>query len=670
MKTTTRNLLLVSMMAAAMSCNSVQQRQGYASFDDYPVYTGAWEEMTYSPSSTRFLLWAPSAQEVRVMLYDEGLGGSAYQMVNMEAGKDGTWTASVEGDLKGKFYAFNVKVNEVWQGDTPGIWAKAVGVNGDRAAVVNLDDTDPEGWDQDVRPELKSFSDIVLYEMHHRDFSIDTTAHFAHPGKFLALTEQGVKTAAGDKLGVDHLKELGVTHVHLLPSFDFSSVDETRLDQPQYNWGYDPKNYNVPDGSYSTDPYRPDVRIREFKQMVMALHRAGIRVVMDVVYNHTAVTKGSNFERTVPGYFYRQNEKGEYADASACGNETASDRAMMRRFMVESVCYWAKEYHVDGFRFDLMGIHDIETMNAIRKALDAIDPSIYIYGEGWAAAAPQLPTERLAMKNNTYLMPGIAAFSDEFRDSLRGPFGNDKQGAFIIGRPHHEAGIRFGIVGGIAHPQLDTDSIHRVPKIWANQPTQFIAYASCHDDLCMADRLKETLPGASVQELTALQKLTQTALLTSQGVPFLFAGDEVLRDKQGVGNSYKSPDPINAIRWNLKTAHRDVFDYVAGLIAMRKAHPAFRLGNADLIRESLEFLSVPMTTNVVAFRLKGKPNGDSWLNTIVVLNARTEPVKIDIPEGKYWIAARDGRIDLVMGLGTFTGNQLTVAPRSAMILHQ
>lgn len=669
MKTTTRNLLLVSMMAAAMSCNSVQQRQAFASYDDYPVYQGEWEEMAYSPASTRFLLWAPTAQEVRVMLYEEGLGGSAYRMVPMEAGTAGTWTASVEGDLKGKFYAFNVKVNEVWQGDTPGIWAKAVGVNGDRAAVISLDDTDPEGWDQDRRPALKGFADIVLYEMHHRDFSIDSTARFRYPGKFLALTEQGVKTPAGDKLGIDHLKELGVTHVHLLPSFDYSSVDETRLDEPQYNWGYDPKNYNVPDGSYATDPYRPDVRIREFKQMVMALHQAGIRVVMDVVYNHTSVAKGSNFERTVPGYFYRQNEKGEFADASGCSNETASERAMMRRFMVESVCYWAKEYHVDGFRFDLMGIHDIETMNAIRKALDEIDPTIYMYGEGWAAAAPQLPAERLAMKNNTYKMPGVAAFSDEFRDSLRGPFADDKAGAFIIGRPRHEAGIRFGIAGGVEHPQVNAAG-HSVPCFWAAQPTQFISYVSCHDDLCLADRLKVTLPGASVQEISALQKLTETAVLTSQGVPFLFAGDEVLRDKQGVHNSYNSPDNINTIRWNQKTEHRDVFDYVAGLIAMRKAHPAFRMGDADLIRKHLEFLPVPAAGNVVAFRLNGTPCGDSWLNTTVVLNARTEPVTVEVPEGKYWVAARDGRIDLVKGLGTFTGSQLVVGPRSAMIVHQ
>ena len=660
--------LAMSTMAAALGC-SPSQKDSYDSFDEYPVYQGKWEEMEYDPSSTRFALWAPTAQEVRVMLYKEAQGGSAWQMVPMEYGENGMWHAAVDGDLKGFFYTFNVKVNDVWLGDTPGVMAKAVGVNGDRAAVIDLKATDPEGWEKDVRPELKSFSDIVIYEMHHRDFSIDTIAGIQHRGKFVALTEKGTHTYLGESTGVDHLKELGVTHVHLLPSYDYSSVDETRLDKPQYNWGYDPKNYNVPDGSYATDPYQPEVRIREFKEMVMALHKAGIRVIMDVVYNHTALTEGGNFERTVPGYFYRQDKEGKFANASACGNETASERAMMRKYMIESVCYWAKEYHVDGFRFDLMGIHDIETMNAIRKALDKIDPTIYMYGEGWAADAPQLPAEKLAMKNNVHLMPRVAAFSDEFRDSLRGPFGNDAQGAFLIGRHGHEAGIKFGIVGGIEHPQLQLDKVHRVPKVWADQPYQMISYVSCHDDMCLADRLKATLPKASVQELRALQKLAETAVLTSQGVPFIFAGDEVLRDKQGVHNSYNSPDEINAIDWSNKTTHREVFDYVKGLIAMRRAHPAFRLGDADLVRKHLEFLEVPKG-GVVAFRLNGKPGGDKWENITVVLNSNTEAVKVDVPEGKYRIVCADGKIDPAAGLGNVSGAQLTVAPRSAMIVHQ
>lgn len=663
-----KQLVVMSAVAVATGCTSSQQHTS-TPFDEYPVYEGEWVEMAYTPASTRFSLWAPSAQEVRVLLYEKGQGGSAYRMVKMEPTSDGLWQARVDEDLKGKFYTFNVKIDDVWQGDTPGLMAKAVGVNGDRAAVIDWKETNPKGWNEDKRPPLKRFSDMVIYELHHRDFSIDTISGIRNRGKFLALTEEGTHTYLGEKTGIDHLKELGVTHVQLLPSFDFSSVDETKLDRSQYNWGYDPKNYNVPEGSYATDPYQPEVRIREFKQMVMALHRAGIRVVMDVVYNHTAITKGGNFERTVPGYFYRTDEEGKWANASGCGNETASERPMMRRFMIESVCYWAREYHIDGFRFDLMGIHDIETMNAIRKALDKIDPTICMYGEGWAAGKPQLPDSLLAMKKHAAQLPHIGMFCDEMRDSLRGPWGNDAKGAFVIGRMGYAAGVKFGLAGGIAHPQLVSDKESAVPAFWAAQPEQMISYVSCHDDLCLADRLKATLPGLSALEMNALAKLAATAVFTSQGIPFWYAGDEILRDKQGVANSYKSPDAINAINWGRKTSQRDFFDYVRGLIAMRKAHPSFRMGDADLIAKHLEFLPVP-ASNVVAFRIKGSPAGDSWLNTIVVLNARTEPVQIDVPEGRYWIACRDGRIDNVLGLGTLTGNKLVVAPRTAMIVHQ
>ena len=655
-------------LLAAMGCQPMQQ--SYDSYEDYPVPEGEWNEMAYSPEETRFSLWAPTAKAVRLKLYAEGQGGEPTQVLSLKPAEGGLWSAAVSGDLNGQFYTFDVQADDTtWLGDTPGVWAKAVGVNGDRAAILDLDTTDPEGWETDERPALKSFADIILYEMHHRDFSIDSLCGIRHRGKFLALTEEGTVSAGGQKTGIGHLKELGVTHVHILPSFDYSSVDETRPDQPQYNWGYDPKNYNVPEGSYSTNPYDPAVRIREFKQMVMALHRAGIRVVMDVVYNHTAVTQGSNFERTVPGYFYRQTPDGQFADASGCGNETASERAMVRRYLVESVKYWVEEYHVDGFRFDLMGIHDLETMRAVRKALDEIDPTIYVYGEGWAAGAPQLPADSLAMKANIGRLDRIAAFSDEFRDSLRGPWGNDAQGAFLVGRKGHEAGIRFGIAGGVEHPQVNGEGTHRVPKFWALQPAQFISYVSCHDDMCLADRLKATLPKASPAVRASLHKLAETAVLTSQGVPFLFAGDEVMRDKQGVANSYNSPDAVNAISWQLKKDHRDVFDYVSGLIAMRRSHPAFRLGDADLVRECLEFLPVK-ESNVVAFRLKGNPNGDTWKDITVVLNANSRAIGFDLPIGTWQVACRDGRIDPAKGLGTVQGGRVSVAARSALIVHQ
>ena len=660
--------LFVMSMLATVGCNPAQQHVS-DSYDEYPVYKGDWEEMSYSPSATRFALWAPTAEAVNLLLYEAGQGGEAVRTLSMEAATDGMWNASVDGNLKGKFYTFNVKVDGEWLGDTPGVMAKAVGVNGDRAAVVDLRDTNPAGWEADVRPPLNSFADIVLYEMHHRDFSMDLNSGISHRGKFLALTETGTRSAAGDRTGIDHLKELGVTHVHILPSFDYSSVDESRPDSAQYNWGYDPKNYNVPEGSYSTDPYTPETRIREFKQMVMALHRAGIRVVMDVVYNHTAVTEGGNFERTVPGYFYRQTPEGTFANASACGNETASERPMVRKFIVESVKYWAEEYHVDGFRFDLMGIHDIATMKAVRQALDEVDPSIYIYGEGWAASAPQLPTDSLAMKANAWRMPGIAAFSDEFRDSLRGPFGHDEQGAFVIGRKGHKAGVRFGIAGGVEYAQVEEDPAH--PAFWAGQPTQFISYVSCHDDLCLADRLKVTQPEASPERLKALQKLALTAVLTSQGVPFIFAGDEVMRDKQGVANSFRSPDSINTIRWQLKHDNRDLFDYVSGLIALRKAHPAFHFGDAEKVRSFLRFIPAA-DEEVVAFKLTGKPQGETWDEIIVVLNPLSKPTTVKVHQGDYRIACMDGRVsaDPARPLATMTGGVLTVPACSALIAYR
>ena len=661
-----KHVIWASIMSTTISCQSVKKE--YTSFEEYPIPEGKIVEMEYSPIETKFTLWAPTAEEVRVLLYDSGNEGSAYQTLSLEMGEDGIWNTSIKEDLKGKFYTFNVKVNGKWLGDTPGIMAKAVGVNGKRAAVIDLRSTDPEGWANDVRPLLKDYADIIVYEMHHRDFSLDSVSGIRNKGKFLALTELGTTTSQGEKTGIDHLKELGVTHVHILPSYDYASVDESKPDKAQYNWGYDPQNYNVPDGSYSTDPYKPDVRIKEFKQMVQALHKAGIRVVLDVVYNHTFNTEESNFERTVPGYFYRQTKDGKPANGSGCGNETASDRAMMRKYMVESVLYWINEYHIDGFRFDLMGIHDIETMNEIRAAVDKIDPSIFIYGEGWAASAPQLDQEELAMKANIYKMPRIAAFSDEMRDGLRGGWDDDRKGAFLIGQPGHEMSIKFGLVGAVKHPQVINDSVNYSKEPWALQPTQMISYVSCHDDMCLADRLKATMPDATDEERASLHKLAETFVFTSQGVPFIFAGDEMMRDKKGIHNSYNSPDSINTIDWRNKTIHHDVFDYVRELITLRKNHPAFRMGDADKVRQYMEFLPVE-GSNLVAFILKDNANGDSWKNIIVAFNSRKEPAKLSIPTGRYTIVCKDGKIKQ-SGMGQVSGNEIIVPARSAMIIHQ
>ena len=401
-----------------------------------------FNEVDCGPEATTFQLFAPAtAKRVVVRIYKDGIGGKPIKTVKMKLTEQkDVWKAEVKGNLLGRFYTF-----DMGKGECPGVFAKAVGVNGQRGAIVNLVKTDPEDWCCDAHPVVKSPADLVVYEMHHRDFSI-ARPDARHPGKFLALTEPWA---------IDHLKTLGVNAVHILPSYDYGSVDEMRLDTPQYNWGYDPVNYNVPEGGYSTDPYNPTSRILEFKQMVQALHNAGIAVILDVVYNHTYDIEHSNFQRTYPDYYYRKDKNSHYSNGSGCGNETASERPMMRKFMIESVKYWVKEYHIDGFRFDLMGCHDIETMNEIRQALDTIDPSIFIYGEGWSAGQCALPTEQLGVKANISRMPRIAAFSDEIRDALRGPFDDDTKGGFLAGVPDCEESIKFGIVGAIDQPQVD-----------------------------------------------------------------------------------------------------------------------------------------------------------------------------------------------------------------------
>jgi pullulanase len=470
---------------------------------------------------------------------------------------------------------------------------------------------------------------------------------------------------------------LGVNAVHILPSYDFGSVDETRLETPQYNWGYDPVNYNVPEGSYATDPYKPEVRLREFKQMVQALHRAGIRVILDVVYNHTYDIEHSNFQRTYPDYYYRVGSNG-----SGCGNETASEKPMMRLFMTESVKYWMNEYHIDGFRFDLMGCHDIETMNFIRQAVDTIDPSTFIYGEGWSAGQCALPVEQLAIKANITQMPRIAAFSDELRDALRGPFSDDTKAGWLgmaAARPDDAAlsslveSLKFGIVGAISHPQVDMSKVNYSQKPWALEPTQMISYVSCHDDMCLVDRLRASVPGLSgetgkrdISELIRLDLLAQTAVFTSQGVPFMLAGEEMLRDKKGVHNSFESPDSINRIDWTNKEKYPQVFEYYKNLIQLRLGHPAFRLGNAELVRRHLEFLEAPSC--VVAFRLKDHAGGDRWNNIIVILNANKEAQTVKIPQGVYESVCAQGRIHEA-GISLVTDSEVLVEGQSALILH-
>lgn len=610
-------------------------------------------EVEYTPSETHFTLFADNkAPKVTLRIYAEGQGGEPLQTVTMKRTGENTYTAKLTGDMKGKFYTF-----DTGRGECAGVFAKAVGVNGKRGAIVDLDETDPKGWDSDRITEKVKMTDLIIYEMHHRDFSIDPSSCLRYKGKFLALSEPKA---------IEHLKKLGVNAVHILPSFDYASVDETRLDTHQYNWGYDPLNYNVPEGSYSTDPYNPVTRIREFKQMVQALHKAGIRVILDVVYNHTFNIEGSNFQLTYPGIFYRKTADGKWSNGSGCGNETASERTPMRKFMTESMLYWVSEYHIDGFRVDLMGVHDIETMNQIRKALDETYPATFIYGEGWSAGTCAYPTEKLAMKANMSRMPEIAAFGDEMRDALRGPFNDDHKGAFIAGLPGNEESIKFGIVGAIAHPQVDISKVNYSKEAWALQPYQAVSYVSCHDDMCLVDRLRASIPGISTDELIRLDLLAQTAVLTSQGVPFILSGEEALRDKKGVHNSFNSPDSINRIDWTNLKKYPQVFDYYSKLISLRKNHPAFRLGDAELVRKHLEFL--PVEDNLVGFRLKDNAGGDPWKNIIVILNSAKSARSVAVPSGKYTVVCRDGVIN-EKGIATVEGASVEVPAQSAIIMH-
>ena len=617
-----------------------------------------FSQIGYSPKATSFsFLGCPTkGKSVVLRLYSEPLGGAPLKTVRMKQNERGGWLATVKGEWKGKYYTFDISGDKKHPRETPGVFATAVGVNGRRGAIVDMTETNPDGWEHDRRPQLKSPADLVVYEMHFRDFSVSPTSGLTHKGKFLALTEPKA---------IDYLKSLGVNAIHILPSFDYASVDETRLDVPQYNWGYDPLNYNVPEGSYSTDPYNPTVRIREFKQMVQALHKAGISVILDVVYNHTFDLDHSNFQLTWPGAYYRFNADGTPSNGSGCGNETASDQAIMRAFMKESVKYWIDEYHIDGFRFDLMGVHDIETMNEIREMVNGIDPAIYIYGEGWSAGQCAYPTEKLAVKANTKRLHGIGAFCDDMRDALRGPFSDDHKGGFLAGVPGLEESLKFGIAGCIDHPQVDMARVNYSKEAWANDPTQMISYVSCHDDMCLVDRLRASIPGIGDEELIRLDELAQTAVFTSQGVPFILSGEEMLRSKKGVHNSFNSPDSINELDWNNLQRYPQVFDYYKKLIQLRQNHPAFRLAKADLVRSHLRFLDAPQC--VVAFELHDLQGIDPWQHIIVVLNANREAKSVRIPEGSYTVVACDGAID-EQSQEVMQGGDVTVDAQSALIL--
>ena len=623
-----KKLFLLMLSVALVACTAKQPKME--------------DECLYSPSKTQFAFWSNVAEQMEIHLYDAA-DAAEFETVTLKKGANDFWTASIKGNLAGKYYTVRSFQNGEWAPEAPGIFAKAVSINGQRAAIIDFAATNPEGWAQDARPAMPDPTDIVVYETHLRDFTMSPNSGVEHKGKFLGLTEEAP---------LNYLKELGITHLQILPMFDYGSIDETTLEKNRYNWGYDPVNYNAPEGGYSTNPADPACRIREAKQMIQALHKAGIRVIMDVVYNHTYDVMGCALGRVVPQYFYRLNEDGTYANGSGCGNETASDHEMYRRFMVESVCYWAREYHIDGFRFDLMGIHDQETMRQIRAALDEIDPTILTYGEGWAAMSPAYPYEELAMKQWTYKMPRVGAFSDDIRNALIGsPF--DHERGFASGNP---AGVKDVMRGLIACPE------------WSGEPMQHVSYITCHDNYCLRDRIEVSASEETEETKIRMNKLAQTAVLVSQGMSFLYGGEELYRTKQGIDNSYQSPDSINIIPWENLEKYADLHDYYKAMIAIRHAHKGFRLGSAEAVKEHVEFLDAD-NDQVIVYRIKDLEGIDTAKSLLVILNGTAENVTCELPEmsGEAVILAQNGQAN-VAGLDFAPYDKIDVAPYSATII--
>lgn len=635
---------------------------------DYEVYTGNDLGAVYSPKMTRFKVWAPEAESVKLNLYKQGEGDNLIDQHIMKKSANGTYVFEKQGDCNGIYYTYTV-VNHGEEQEAVDPYTKAAGVNGQRGMVINLAKTNPQGFELDGYRNPEHITDAIIYEGSVRDFTMDESSGVFHNGKFLGLTEANTTNHFGEATALDYISGLGVTHVQILPAFDFETVDE-KNQKAQYNWGYDPDNYNVPEGSYAVSPYDGAVRIQEMKQMVLALHSRGIGVIMDVVFNHTYRRDDSNLQKIVPGYYYRSDETG-YTNGSGCGNEVASDRPMVQKLIVDSLIYWAKEYHIDGFRFDLMGVLDIDTMNVIAERLKEIRPDIYLYGEGWNGGPSSLAEEKRAFKASAKKMPRIGMFNDDIRDTIKGSVFYDDHLGFVNGGTHLENALRYGITGAVAHPQVDYDAYGSKP--WAKEPGQSINYVSCHDNYTLWDKLSVSCPEASEEKKKAMNRLCAAIVFTSQGVPFIQAGEEFLRskplpEKKGFAeNSYNMPDAVNSIKWDNIHEYPDMIAYYKGLMALRKAHPVFRMQSEAEMTQNLCFLS-DTPENVVAYLLKGKGADDTPENILVIFNGNDKEILYNLPEGKWKIlvddktAGADGKKNI--------SEKTDVEPLSALVLEK
>jgi len=629
----------------------------------YPFYSGKDLGLTYSPKAATFKIWAPTANAAKLNLYKSDLGGTAIRSINMNKGENGIWQITVAENLKNSYYTFQVNIGNTWSEEVVDPYAKACGTNGLRAQVIDLKETNPVGWAQDKSPNFSvsnKQTDAVIYELHVRDASIHESSGIKNKGKFLGLAEVGTKNSAGQSTGLSHIKELGVTHVHLLPFYDYNSVDETKA-AVQYNWGYDPVNYNIPEGSYSTNPADGKVRIKELKELIKTMHSNGLRIIMDVVYNHTALTKNANFNILVPDYYYRKRADGSFSDASSCGNETASDNAMFQKFMIESVVYWVNEYHIDGFRFDLMGIHDIETMNLISDTLHKIKPSIVLYGEGWTSSSSPLPEEKRALKKNAAQLNGIAVFSDDMRDGIKGSVFNIDDRGFATGNIGNSESVKFGIVAAGKHPQINYSKVNYSKEPYTASPAGLINYADCHDNNILWDKIALSFKEASVAERTKMHELAYAIVLTAQGASFLHAGTEFLRTKNGVENSFDKGDIVNGIDWDLKTKNNTSYQFIKNLVQIRRAHPAFRMQTAAQIATHINFEN-SQPAGIIAYTINGAAVGDTWKKIWVAYNGSQTPQTLTLPKGTW-------KLGLSSNGSSKMGNNFTLAGSSAVILY-
>lgn len=634
----------------------------------------------YSKKSSEFKLWAPLAEQVELVLYGKDYNAleSNKTIIKMNKENRGVWRARINEDLSGEYYNYLVRNNgKTYESVDP--YAKAVSINGEKSMVIDMESTNPKGWSNDKKPILNDVTDSIIYEAHIRDLTKDEASGVITElrGKYIgAVLENSKIKGTSITTGLDHLKELGITHIHLLPVFDYGSIDE-RYDSPDnYNWGYDPQNYNVPEGSYSTNPYEGAVRISEFKEMVYRFHQAGIRVVMDMVYNHTYNLE-SPLNLTVPGYYYRKDKYGCYSNGSGCGNETASERYMFRKYMIDSVLYWAKEYHIDGFRFDLMGLHDLETMRIIRNELNKVDKSIIMYGEGWTCYDTPLNINESAVKNNICKFDDlqIAAFSDDARDSIKGSVFLKESLGFVNGGDNYEESIKYTICASTKHDEIDLSKVVYLKSFWANEPYQTITYDSAHDNNTLFDKLRMSCKDENEEELLKMNKLAAAIVLTSQGISFLHEGEEFARVKENlqgeiIENSYNSSDYTNELKWLRKQRYIDLFNYYKGLIKLRKEYKAFRMNSNKEIQNNISFMAKGnefKDNHIVGYIINIEDYNDSYSKIAVIFNANKYNVEVDLDEGKWNVLVDGEKADSEVQY-KIEDSIVNVSARSALIL--